>query len=87
MSFSVVIPFFNEEDNAETLLDEIDVNLKEINDDYEIILINDASTDNTYDVLKNIHKKNNKWHHWYVKNSKKGCICYIGVKQSNLLKS
>ena len=60
MSFSVVIPFFNEEDNAETLLDEIDLNLKEINDDYEIILINDASTDNTYDVLKNIHKKNNK---------------------------
>ena len=60
MTFSVVIPFFNEEDNAETLLDEIDLNLKEINDDYEIILINDASTDNTYDVLKNIHKKNNK---------------------------
>ena len=30
MSFSVVIPFFNEEDNAETLLDEIDLNLKEI---------------------------------------------------------
>jgi len=60
MSFSVVIPFFNEEYNAEILLEEIDLNLKEIYKNYEIILINDASTDNTYDVLKNIHKKNNK---------------------------
>ena len=60
MSFSVVIPFFNEEENAEKLLDEIDFYLKEIYNDYEIILINDASTDNTYDVLKIISKKNNK---------------------------
>ena len=60
MSFSVVIPFYNEEHNAEILLNEIDLNLSKIYEVYEVILINDASTDNTYEVLKTIQKKNNR---------------------------
>ena len=51
--FSIVIPVYNESENILNLLDEIYVNLKKFND-YEIILVNDCSTDNTLEVIKKI---------------------------------
>ena len=51
--FSIVIPIYNESENILNLLDEIYVNLKKFND-YEIILVNDCSTDNTLEVIKKI---------------------------------
>ena len=51
--FSIVIPVYNESENILNLLDEIYVNLKKFND-YEVILVNDCSTDNTLEVIKKI---------------------------------
>ncbi len=59
MSFSVIIPFYNEEQNIKDLITEIIISL-DIYDIYELILINDASSDNTAKVLNNIKKENNK---------------------------
>ena len=61
MNISYVVPCYNEEKNIEKVYKEI---IKANNYskviDYEIILINDSSLDNTLDVLKELSKKNSK---------------------------
>jgi len=47
---SVVVPVYNEEENVAKLVDEIAVALK--NESYEILFVNDASTDGTLEKLK-----------------------------------
>ena len=49
--FSIVIPVFNEEHNLITLINEIKSSLKFYNE-YELIFVNDFSTDNTLSVLE-----------------------------------
>jgi dolichol-phosphate mannosyltransferase len=57
MDFSIVIPLYNEEGNISILINEIKSTLNEINYDYEIILINDASTDHTNLELEKLYLK------------------------------
>ena len=57
MNFSLVIPVFNEELNVGILIHEIINNLKTYNSKYEIILVNDASEDNTFEELTKIRDK------------------------------
>lgn len=56
MSLSVVVPVHNEAENIEPLLNEITSALTNFSD-YEIIYIDDGSTDNTLEVLKNAQQK------------------------------
>jgi len=49
---SVIIPAYNEEDNIINTISETIRVLENINDDYEIIVIDDGSTDNTYINVK-----------------------------------
>jgi len=51
---SVVIPCFNEEDNVGLLHSEILSACKSLNKTFEIIFIDDGSTDKTFEKLKNI---------------------------------
>jgi len=56
MSFSLIIPLLNEEKNISKLIDEI-LSIKELhNEIYEIILINDCSTDKTLDEIIKLKK-------------------------------
>ena len=48
---SVVVPFFNEEGNVDFVLHEIVDTLKTVGQPFEIIAVNDASTDGTGDCL------------------------------------
>jgi len=57
--FSIVVPLFNESKNIIPLLKEIESSLKDY-DNYEIVLINDCSTDNTANVIENIKNENIK---------------------------
>src|SRR5579871_6860727 len=45
---SVVIPFFNEEDNVGPLLDELYAHLKKLGRPFEVIGVDDGSTDGTF---------------------------------------
>lgn len=54
--FSIVIPLFNEEKNIIPLLEEISDNLDTYKN-YEIILIDDASTDKTLELINKIDDK------------------------------
>ena len=60
MDFSIVIPLYNEEENIKILLSEIFGSLNNTNYNYEIILINDASTDNTLKIINQLKEDNNR---------------------------
>jgi len=53
---SVIIPAYNEEENIEPLYKKLEQALSEVNTDYEIIYVDDGSTDNTFKVLKELHE-------------------------------
>lgn len=54
ISFSMVIPVFNEEDNLEPLINEIQPVLDKLGKKYEVIFIDDKSTDGSFEVLKKL---------------------------------
>ena len=51
---SIVTPTFNEEQNIEKLLEEISIQMQNLNYDYEHIIIDNASTDNTQEIIKKL---------------------------------
>lgn len=53
---SIVIPVFNEEDNLEPLVKEIESVLEKVGRKFEIIFIDDKSTDRSFEVLKELKK-------------------------------
>lgn len=59
-NLSVFFPSVNEEGNIEKTVNKAVEVLKKLNVDYEIIIINDGSTDNTRKVAENLAKKNPK---------------------------
>jgi len=54
MTISIVIPLYNEEENVRELHGRLKPVLDTIGDDYEIIFIDDGSTDNTLPLLQEI---------------------------------
>lgn len=58
INLSIVIPVYNESDSVEYLYSNLNGALSKLKLKYEVILIDDGSTDGTYDELKKIHKKN-----------------------------
>jgi len=57
-NFSIIIPVYNEEGNILGLINEIFYHLSNKQFNFEIIIINDSSTDNTEKILQNF--SNNK---------------------------
>ena len=51
---SIVIPLFNEEDNVDLLLHTLEDNLQSLNVRYEIILVDDGSSDKKWGKNKAI---------------------------------
>ncbi|MCX8026885.1 MAG: glycosyltransferase family 2 protein [Thermodesulfovibrionales bacterium] len=60
MIISVVIPLYNEEQNIKILHQALTETLSNIEHDYEIIYIDDGSTDETLNILEEIQSKDNK---------------------------
>lgn len=62
MKLSIVIPILNEEETINELYSRMINSLRDDfkKFDYEIIFIDDGSKDKSFDILKSIHKKNNK---------------------------
>jgi glycosyltransferase involved in cell wall biosynthesis len=56
MTVSVVIPLYNEEENVEVLHERLSETLKSMGIDYEIVYIDDGSTDKTLNLLEEIQK-------------------------------
>ena len=62
LDLSVVIPVYNEEGNIEKLYGELTAALEDIGRDYEIIAINDGSTDRSYQGLNALQARDPRWH-------------------------
>jgi len=55
---SIVIPIYNEKENVLMLCRELEKTLNGMSEKYEVLLIDDGSTDGTFEELKKIHQKN-----------------------------
>ncbi|MEA3459344.1 MAG: glycosyltransferase family 2 protein [Chloroflexota bacterium] len=53
---SVVIPLYNEEENIELLYAQLKAALEGVGREYEIIIVDDGSTDRSFDILKRLHE-------------------------------
>ncbi len=60
MTISVVIPLYNEEENIELLYDRLKQSLDSTGQEYEILFIDDGSTDQTLSRLENIQMGDNR---------------------------
>jgi glycosyltransferase involved in cell wall biosynthesis len=60
MDLSIIIPMFNEAENAETTLNRVEEAMATFQGTYEIIAVNDGSTDNTLEELKRVADENEK---------------------------
>ena len=58
MDISVVVPLYNEAESLPELTAWIERVMKEHGFTYEVLFINDGSTDNSWDVIKNLSEKN-----------------------------
>lgn len=88
---SIVIPFLNEEKNVENVVKSVIGNLRGLHINYEIILVNNGSSDSTGDIIDAVIKKNknlkkvsldrNEGYGWGIINGLKiargDCIGYI----------
>lgn len=60
MDLSIVIPVYNEQENVSLLYQRNKQVLDKVRRDYEIIFVDDGSTDNTFRELQKIHAKDKK---------------------------
>lgn len=83
ISVSVIVPAFNEEKSLFILYSEIKKSLTNLNCGYEIIFVDDGSTDKTRKILKEISSKDKKVKSISLKiNSGKTIAQEIGIKLS-----
>ncbi len=57
MNLSIVVPVYNEEANLEPLVQEIKSVLEPTGTDYEIIIVDDGSSDGSYPLLSRLYRK------------------------------
>ena len=60
VQLSIVIPVYNEEDNIKPLYSELVKILNGYNKNYEILFIDDGSSDNSFNNIRNIHNTDDK---------------------------
>lgn len=81
---SVVVPIYNEQDSIRELYEELKSALKFLKEDYEIIFVDDGSTDNTFERLKLLEKKDkNVKLYSFRKNLGKSYALGLGFKMAN----
>jgi glycosyltransferase involved in cell wall biosynthesis len=84
MDLSIVIPMFNEAENAESTLNRVEEALASFKGRYEIIAVNDGSVDNTLDILNGLTEHNRKLKIVsYTKNVGRGMALRKGFRESS----
>ena len=78
--FSIVIPTYNRADFLPGTLDSV---LQQTFSDYEIIIIDDSSTDNTKETLKSYLQKYAHVKYFWQQNQERGAARNFGMQQSD----
>ena len=60
MHISVVTPVYNFDEGLQHLCQRLEHSLSSLSDDYEIIMVNDGSQDNSWDVILELSAQNPK---------------------------
>ncbi len=60
MKISVVIPAYNEEENLPVLYERLKAVLDKLEGDYEILFVDDGSTDGSFEVLRDLARRDGK---------------------------
>ena len=58
MDITVVVPLYNEAESLPELASWIERVMKDNNFSYEVLMINDGSTDNSWEVIERLHREN-----------------------------
>lgn len=83
MKVSFVIPCYRSEKTLAGVVDEIKETMAKIGHEFEIILVNDSSPDNTFSVIKEIVKENkNVYGIDLARNFGQHCALMAGMRQS-----
>lgn len=83
-SISFVVPVYNEEKNIELLYKELKEIADKISDDYEIIFIDDASTDKSQILIKKIATYDKKVKYiFFEENSGQSAALYAGFQKAS----
>jgi glycosyltransferase involved in cell wall biosynthesis len=79
---SIVIPLLNEEESLNPLANEIRKAVKPLNINYEVIFVDDGSTDGSLKVIKDICKQDRRFRYIsFRKNYGKSAALHVGFKQ------
>lgn len=79
---SIVIPLFNEEESLNPLANEIRKAIKLLNINYEVIFVDDGSTDGSLKMIKDICKQDRRFRYIsFRKNYGKSAALQMGFKQ------
>ena len=57
---SIIVPCFNEEEALPFFYEEITKTLSSFDEEYEVILVNDGSSDNTLHVMRDLAEKDKR---------------------------
>jgi len=57
VEFSVIVPVYNEEGNMETLYTRLTKVMRGLKKPYEIVFVDDGSSDTSFQILKDLHQK------------------------------
>jgi glycosyltransferase involved in cell wall biosynthesis len=83
MNLSIVIPLLNEEESLQELYQWIVKVMNENNFSYEVIFVDDGSTDNSWEVIQNIsHQNNNIKGIRFLRNFGKSQALHAGFAQA-----
>ncbi len=61
MDISIVVPLFNEDESLPHLAEWIDRVMEEHHFDYEVVMVDDGSRDNSWQVIEGLHAKNPRY--------------------------
>lgn len=81
LKISFVVPIYNEEENIPKLVEEIEAVVPDLSDNYEILLVDDCSSDNSLQLIKNLSTKNKAIRPLtLVRNSGQSAALYAGFQ-------
>jgi glycosyltransferase involved in cell wall biosynthesis len=62
IQYSIVVPFYNEEENIKSLYERLKKVMEELGAPYELIFVDDGSTDKTYGILNELYQQDETVH-------------------------